>query len=128
MVNVMDKKIRVTGIEVSVSDLEEMFRMEGVERNMLSAPNCDFMEMVRVDFGGELRYIVRMTDVVSDECIDGRNVVSKYIFFSEDRELDARNTYESGRYVSDKEERIFVGIGDFVLLEIGEEVFEIESE
>lgn len=128
MVNVMDKKIRVTGIEVSVSDLEEMFRMEGVERNILSAPNCDFMEMVRFDFGGELRYIVRMTDVVSDEYIDGRNMVSKYIFFSDARELDARNTYDSGRYASDKEERIFVGVGDFVLLEIGEEVFEIGSE
>lgn len=127
MVNVMDKKIRVTGIEVSVSELEEMFRMEGVERNILSAPNCDFMEMVRVDFGGEIRYIVRMTDVVSDEyVVDDK--VSSYIFFSEDRELDARKTYESGRYDSDRDERIFVGVGDFVLLEIGEEVFEIGSE
>ena len=116
------------GFEVSVSDLEEMFRREDVERNMLSAPNCDFMEMVRVDLGGAIRYIVRMTDDVSEEYVDGRNVVSKYIFFSEDRELDARNTYESGRYASDKEERIFVGVGDFVLLEIGEEVFEIGSE
>ena len=125
MVNVKEKKFSVVGVDVSVVELEEMFSSEGVERNILSAPNCDFMEMVRVEVGGEVRYIVRMTDVVSDEYVVEGNVVSTYVVFGEDRELDARETYTSGRFDSDEEERVFVGIGDFVLLHVGEETMEL---
>lgn len=114
MSTLKEKVFSVCGVDVSVKGLEELFRVDRVERNIFEAVNCDFIEMVSGEFGGSFRSVVRMTDIVKEG--DENLKVSTYVFFGEGRESAARKVYESGRYDEDRADRVFVGVGDFVLV------------